>query len=150
MEYIGLQHFTLESFDEEDANHKRVARLLHDDDDTYNYFGDIYYYIENRKIIISDKLYVAFYDGVAIGVIALLILHDNYYIACGILPEMRGINLSSKLLSEYCDYLFWKNPDLDNIYVQINPNNIQSIKNALKAGFEKEKDHNIRYVLRRK
>ena len=98
----------------------------------------------------GNEFYVAFYDGVLVGVLSLLVLHGNFHLGVAIVPKMRGLNLSSELLKEFSEYLFSKYPDISNVYVQIQPQNIGSIKNALKAGFQHEEDTNVRYVLRRK
>lgn len=154
MEFIGLQHFNLESYNEQDDNHAKIIKLLNDDEETYEFFFEINYmafnYSEFKSSNAGNEFYVAFYDEVPIGVLSSLVLQGENHLGVAIIPSMRGLNLSSMLLKEFSEHLFLKNPNVNNVYVQIHPQNIGSIKNALKAGFQYEEDTNVRYVLRRK
>lgn len=154
MEYIGLDHFNLESFNKEDNRHIEVVKTLSDDELAYEFFYEINYmayaYEEFKEDNEHNELYIAYYDGVPVGIISLHILKDDYHLGVAILPKMRGINLSSKLLQEFGHYLLYKNPEINNIYIQIHPQNIWCIKNSLKAGFVKEDGHDVLYSLKRK
>lgn len=149
---MELEHFILEKYDSNNYYHKSAVILLDNDDAAWKYLGYIDIMIEeikNKSLKNPyDNFFIAYQKGniEPIGIIAISYFkNDNRYeIIEGLLPKYRGLKLASPLLKEFCEFLFSKYSEINELSVQINKSNIYSIKSALKAGFEKEKG--TRYV----
>lgn len=146
-----LDNFILEEYNNHDFEHKKLVSKLNNDASVYRFLGIIEMYINNclkqGEINGIDTFYVAKYNNEVIGFIALNVIEDKFEISYAILPEYRKEYLASLLLQEFSEAIFSQYNYVDKIYLQINQQNIGSIKTATLVGFEKEKS--TRYSMKR-
>ncbi len=139
MEEVALEDFILEPFDNENMMHRFVSVLLDNDSAFHDYVGETQYLVESahkkQEKGLRDSVYVARCKKEYLGIISLIILHNDPYIAMGIIPEKRGHHYGSNVLKEYIEYLFREYPEYDAVFASIIPKNEKSINNVLKLGF---------------
>lgn len=150
-----LEHFILEKYNCNNYFHKSTVILMGNDDEVWKYMGDIDIIIEEIESKSLQNIYDCFYivykkgDINPIGIIAFTFFKtaNRYSIIYGILPENRGKNLSSVLLTEFTQHLFNKYSEIEEITLQINKGNLISSRTALSSGYYKE--CGTRYVKKR-
>lgn len=142
MKTLKLDNFILEEFDKNNFEHKSTIIELQNDKLAQMYLGDLDYSLirieqrheENKK----NKAYIAYYNNEAVGYISLSCMSNDYEISYGILPKYRKQNLGALLLDEFSEKIFDIYLDIDKLSLQINKQNIGSIKLARLADYEKE------------
>ena len=148
---MKLDNFTLEEYEEFNIEHKTTMVNLMNDPAVNRFIGNLDYFIEHTKVRREnngiDSIYIVKKAGTSIGFISLNIFSDKYEMSIAILPEYRHQYLGTMLVTDFTDYLFRNNEDINEIYVEINPSNVNSIKMVDNSGFKK--DNSTRYVIKR-
>ncbi len=151
MGLINIGKFSLEVYDELNADHQELAKAFESDESFCTYAGE--FWDLNSTVKYAKKqgryseLYFAYIDGLLVGMVGLLWILELPELVVGILPEMRGNHYSSKLLKEYTKYVFDSYQDYHSIYGHIHSENIHSRENALLAGLKQLDEH--LYIIKR-
>lgn len=136
MEHIRIPTFNLELYDLNNTAHIDVLNELWTDNDTNKYLYDKDKFINN--ILNGDDKYNSIYivsiDSTYIGFVSLYFYDNTYEVSNGILKDFRGRGYSTKLIKEFCEYVF-DNTNINKLYAYIDEKNISSIKSAIKVGF---------------
>lgn len=134
--YINTLTFELELYDVNNIIHNEVLNKLWKNEDTKKYLYNKEEFINN----ILDRngeynsIYIVSLNNTYIGFISLYFYDNTYEVSDGILQEFRGRGYATKLLKEFCEYVF-NNTSIKELYGYIDKDNISSIKSAIKSGF---------------
>lgn len=137
---IEFGDFILEPFDEDNIMHRYISVVLDNDKDFHDYVGETKVLVDNAKYKhekgFNDCVYVVRCDDDYLGIISLIILDDNPYLAIGVIPERQGLHFGKNIMMEYIEYIFQTYSEYKEIFTSIHPENEKSINNVLKLGFK--------------
>lgn len=147
---INLDNFNLHPVNPELDFENEFYKELISDKGINRYLGEIFnLYIITKKRYednFFDSFFFIEYNGNLIGINIFNKKDDGIYISSGILKKYRGNHLAAVLLDDCVDYLLINYPDCNIINLEIEEDNIASIKTATLVGFEKEE---AKYTLHR-
>ena len=139
MEVINIGDFCIQEYDERNQEHKSVMISLSNQKD-FVYIGDLYSLERDYRMAKEkgekDSIYIAYLDGVPVGMVGGYSDLARFYLMYAILPRFRGHYYSSRLTLEYAKYFFNQYPEIDVVYASIDEYNEASIKNIKVAGFQ--------------
>lgn len=147
----NIDRLSIVSYDAKNIKHKEFKKELLKDEEFKKYFGNFFLsriddIFTGSNTLEVGKAYLVEEKEEVIGMIRIFSYHEagfiNIQYAVG--KEYRNQGYGKELLKEISKYFL--NKDIKRISLDIDKNNIGSIKCALDAGYEKE---NNSYVLRR-
>lgn len=148
---ISLSKLKIVSYDSTNEIHRKCKYDFLKDEQFIKFFGQFFVknsdeYFKNSTELEIKKIYYIVFKEEIIGLIRLFDIRENGMIDLqyAVSPEYRGLGYGNLLLKEVTDYLLKNNK---SIRLDINKNNANSIKCALKNSYEQEKVENdtIRY-----
>lgn len=158
-----LDNFILENFSEYNQEHKWIKEEMLNDPVTRKYIGDIDRIIYKLNSVnklespLNEFLVIKYgeedYGYNPCGIAFLETKYDDkgtpkIYISYSLLKKYRGKNLGKLFLYEFSEELFIMNPEIEELYVEIDPQNVASIKAANFVGYEANDEYNT-YSMKR-
>jgi predicted transcriptional regulator len=148
---IELDNFILETYNNNDIDHRTTAIELCNDANGKKFLGDVLASIEwvfkKRESNHRNNAYVAFYDNEPVGFASLSINEDSYEISIGIRPKYRKEYMGALLTQEFSEKILEMYADVNKVTAIINNLNTGSKKMATMAGFIQE--NKVRYTYSR-
>ena len=136
-----MEYFKLDEYDSLNIDHRSTVIELTNDSNVRKYFYDFDRYVDNLLEHGKDnginKVYVVSMRDEIVGMVMIDYEEPRYYISYALLPNRRNERLGSLLLSDFTDYLFKLDGNIDKLFLEINASNIASIKTALCVGYER-------------
>ena len=137
---MQLDNFNLEKYKSYNLEHRSIMTTIDNDNSSKKYLGDLFLFIRNTNLRNEDNnidnIYIAYYNSYPIGFISINIFDNKAYISYALLNEYRHQYLGSLLLQEFSDKLF-EIYNFKDIYLEISPKNIASIKTSNLVGYKK-------------
>lgn len=147
----NIDRLSIVSYDSNDARHRKFKNDLIKDEEFKRYFGDFFLkrvddIFTDSEFLEVDKAYLVVDNETIIGMIRIFSYHEAGFINIqyAVAKECRNQGYGKELLREITKYFLNKN--IKCISLDIDKNNIGSIKCALNVGYKRE--NNI-YVLRK-